>query len=284
MHKRIIMTGLAAAAATFLTACSSSNSTDFSKTDHQAGHDGMGGMHMSAGNGLTSTVNGYGLDVARTLTGDQSAPVTFTIVKDGKPVTDFDREQTKLMHFYLIRSDLSGFQHLHPTMAADGTWSVTPAALAPGAHRMYVQFLPHADANAGALVLGQRIQAAGAGATKSAAVPAPSDAATADGYTVTVAGTPKAGSEVPLKLTVSRSGTPVTDLEPYLDTYAHVTAIREGDLAFAHLHPSGTVHGDNGGPALTVNADLPEPGTYRVFVQFQTAGQVHTAPLTITAS
>ena len=26
---------------------------------------------------------------------------------------------------------------------------------------------------------------------------------------------------------------------PYLDTYAHLTAFHEGDLAFAHLHPHG---------------------------------------------
>ncbi|HZE01023.1 MAG TPA: hypothetical protein VE155_04575 [Pseudonocardiaceae bacterium] len=31
---------------------------------------------------------------------------------------------------------------------------------------------------------------------------------------------------------------PVTDLQPYLDTYAHLTAFHGGDLAFADLHPT----------------------------------------------
>jgi hypothetical protein len=57
-----------------------------------------------------------------------------------------------------------------------------------------------------------------------------------------------------------------------------------GDLAFAHLHPSGTVNGDHGGPSLTVNADLPESGAYRIFIQSQTEGELHTAAVTVTAS
>ena len=76
----------------------------------------------------------------------------------------------------------------------------------------------------------------------------------------------------------------MTDLQPYLKTYAHVTAIHAGDLAFAHLHPQGTASRPHGGPKLTVNADLPAAGTYRVFVQFQTDGVLHTAALTISAS
>ncbi|MGI8677738.1 MAG: hypothetical protein ACR2LX_03440 [Jatrophihabitans sp.] len=293
MRTRIILTALAATAAATLAACASSTPKHSGVSSpggsmrgmpmQSGNHDGMGGMHMPSGDGLTATANGYTLDVARTTSGRKATPVTFTIDKDGKTVTQFDPEQTKLMHFYLIRSDLTGFQHLHPSMAADGTWTITPAALQPGAHRLYVQFLPHADAGDGALVLSQQIDASGAGAARSAAVPAPSNATTTDGYTVTVTGTPKAGSEVPLKLTVTRAGTPVTDLQPYLDTYAHVTAIHEDDLAFAHLHPTGAVHGNDGGPTLTVNADLPHSGTYRMFVQFQTAGLVHTAGLTIAA-
>ncbi|MDP9092959.1 MAG: hypothetical protein M3N95_08470 [Actinomycetota bacterium] len=231
-------------------------------------------------------MNGYTLTtVHATPMSGMDMPVTFTITKAGKPVTHFDAEQTKLMHFYLIRSDLSGFQHLHPTMASDGTWSVTPTAIGAGSYRFYVQFLPHADASAGALVvLSRRFDVAGADATKSAAVPTPSSVTTVDGYNLIVSGTPVAGREVPLTITVTRGGKPVTELQPYLDTYAHVTAIHAGDLAFAHLHPSGVANGDYGGPLLTVNADLPEKGAYRVFVQFQTDGALHTAALTLTVS
>jgi hypothetical protein len=84
-------------------------------------------------------------------------------------------------------------------------------------------------------------------------------------------------------VTISRNGAPVTDLEPYLDTYAHVTAIHQGDLAFAHLHPEGTLNGDHGGPSLSFHAAMPEPGNYRMFVQFQTHAALHTAAITVAA-
>jgi hypothetical protein len=250
-----------------------------------ASSSGMSGMNMPSGIGLDATVNGYTLStVQATAMSGMSMPVTFTITNNGKPVTKFDAEQTKLMHFYLIRSDLSGFQHLHPTMAADGTWTVTPSEVSAGTYRVYVQFVPHADASDGALVLSREFSVAGANATKSAALPAPSTTTTVDGYTVSLTGTPMAGTEVPLTIMITRDGKAVTDLQPYLDTYAHVTAIHAGDLAFAHLHPSGTANGNHGGPSLTVNADLAESGIYRVFIQFQTAGTLHTAAVTITAS
>jgi hypothetical protein len=52
----------------------------------------------------------------------------------------------------------------------------------------------------------------------------------------------------------------------YLDSYAHLTAIQKGDLAFAHRHLStapedtGAGPGAAGGPELPFNATLTEPG------------------------
>ncbi len=301
MQIRILLAGLAATSLAALTACGSSSTNTGASTTSSAmsgmsapmasgtsgtpssSDGGMGGMPMSAGNGLATTVNGYTLTLTGPPMAGMAMPVTFTISKKGTPVTAFDPEQPKLMHFYLIRSDLSGFQHLHPTMNSTGTWSVTPAALSPGSYRIYTQFLPHADATAGALVVSQPATVAGT-AVPPTTLPAPSATTSVDGYTLTLAGTPKAGVEAPLQITISKNGQPVTDLQPYLDTYAHVTAIRQGDLAFAHLHPNDTVTvtGDHGGPTLTINADLPEAGNYRMFVQFQTPGTLHTAAITIT--
>lgn len=85
----------------------------------------------------------------------------------------------------------------------------------------------------------------------------------------------------PMTVTISKDGKPVTDLQPYLDTYAHLTAIHEGDLAFAHLHPQTKINGDSGGPDLAFHAMFPKAGNWRLFLQFQTAGQLHTAALTL---
>jgi len=85
-------------------------------------------------------------------------------------------------------------------------------------------------------------------------------------------------------LNFSKDGQPVTDLEPYLDSYAHLSAFRQGDLAFAHLHPEGTASGDHGGPQLTFDAAFPSTGRWRMFVQFQTAGVLHTAIFTVSVA
>jgi len=247
------------------------------------GMNGMGGMPMASGDGLADTVNGYTLTLRTPPATTAPASATFTITRDGNTVTQFDPEQTKLMHFYLIRSDLTGFQHVHPSMQPDGTWTAPTKAVPAGDYRVYVQFMPHADAAGGALTVSTPVTVPGSAAA-AAPLPAPAATTTVDGYTVALVGALTAGQEAPLAITISRSGQPVTDLQPFLDTYAHVTAIHQGDLAFAHLHPEGTVSGDQGGPALTVHAQLPARGDYRMFIQFQTNNTLHTASITVTAS
>ncbi len=66
-----------------------------------------------------------------------------------------------------------------------------------------------------------------------------------------------------------------------MDTYAHLTAFHQGDGAFAHLHPTTAVTGDQGGPTLAFHAELAKPGNWRLFLQFQTAGALHTAAVTV---
>jgi len=112
-------------------------------------------------------------------------------------------------------------------------------------------------------------------------LPRASGTTTVDGYTIAVKGDLMAGMAHRLTATVTKNGKPVTDLQPYLDTYAHLTAFHQGDLAFAHLHPETKADGDHGGPALTFHAEFAQSGNWRLFLQFQTGGKLHTAALTL---
>ncbi|MFE6741455.1 hypothetical protein [Streptomyces tubercidicus] len=297
-HRRALAAaGTAAALALTLTACGSSSdgSSSMPGMDHGSkpsasssakASPSMGDMpgmdHMAAGNGLSDNKDGYRLTSKdTTLTADKQAAYRFTVTgPDGKPVTDFAIDQTKRLHFYAIRSDLTGFQHVHPTMAADGTWTADLDTLAPGSWRMFASFTPDRGSGKGtAFVLSRTVSVPGT-ATKTP-LPTATKAAEADGYTVTVKGKPMAGMEHPMTVTITKGGKPVTDLQPYLDTYAHLTAFHQGDTAFAHLHPTTKVNGDNGGPELSFNAELPTSGNWRLFLQFQTGGKLHTAALTL---
>jgi hypothetical protein len=225
---------------------------------------------MAMGDGLAATSDGYTFQPASTTV---SSSFQFRIVgPDGKAVTAFDTEQTKLMHFYLVRSDLTGFQHVHPTMAADGTWTAPLAAAASGTYRAYTQFVVKGTDE----VLSQPVTVPGDD-TK-AALAAPSATTSVDGYTLTIGGQPMAGMSHELTVTITKDGQPVTDLQPYLDTDAHLTAFHATDGAFAHLHPQGKT-----GAKLTFEAMLPKAGDWRLFIQFQTDGVLHTAPITINA-
>lgn len=243
----------------------------------------MPGMDKAAGgNGLSAAQDGY-----RLTSGDTSLPAgrrtayRFTVDgPDGKPVTAFAVEQTERLHFYAVRSDLTGFQHVHPAMAEDGTWTASLDTLAPGAWRVFATFTPEDGPGRGtAFVLSRSVEVPGA-ATRTP-LPAAASSTTVDGYTVTVKGELMAGMEHPLTVTVAKDGKPVTDLQPYLDSYAHLTAFHEGDAAFAHLHPTTAVDGDHGGPDLSFHARLAASGNWRLFLQFRTAGALHTAALTV---
>ncbi len=258
-------------------AASGSPSKDSPSKGHMPGMD-----HMAGGDGLASAKDGYRLSSPNaTLAAGEGTAYRFTVTgPDAKPVTAFALDQTKRMHFYAIRTDLTGFQHLHPTMAADGTWTADLSALAPGSWRMFASFTPDGGAGKGtAFVLSRAVTVPGT--EKRTPVPAAAAKARVDGYTVTVQGEPMAGMSHPLTVTVTKDGRPVTTLQPYLDTYAHLTAFHEGDTAFAHLHPTTRVDGDHGGPKLAFDADLPTSGNWRLFLQFRAGGELHTAALTL---
>ena len=268
-----------------VTGCGGSTGTP--APDHEAAaasnHDGR--ANMSTGDGLTADASGFRFAAATAtpaLPAGQPASFQFRILgADGKPVTAFEPDQTKLMHFYLIRSDLTGFQHIHATTSTDGTWTAPLAPVQPGTYRAYASFITKdASGKAVPLVLSQPVTVPGT-ATMTP-LPAASPTTQVDGYTVALPSVRlMAGRQQALTATVSKDGRPVTDLQPYLDTYAHLTAFHDTDLAFAHLHPHGTVNGDHGGPALSFETMLPKPGNWRLFLQFQTAGVLHTAAVTV---
>ena len=280
----------AVAAALTLAACGTSASGGMPGMNHSSmpaspSSTGVPGMDdMPTGDGLAAASSGLTFAPASTSLGAGKAQsFTFQIrAGDGKAFTTFAQDQTKLMHFYLIRSDLTGFQHIHPTLTADGTWTAPLRALQPGSYRAYASFI--ADGMAGeqtSLVLSDKLTVAGTAAT--ALPPAPAGTTQVDGYTLTLgSGDLMANMTHALTVTVSKGGSPVTDLQPYLDTYAHLTAFHDPDLAFAHLHPQGQTNGDHGGPTLTFEAMLPKAGNWRLFLQFQTAGILHTAAITLT--
>lgn len=224
--------------------------------------------------GLASSRGGYTLTPTDpTLTPATPDTFSFTVTgPDGGPVTGFDVEHDKRMHLIVVRRDTTGFQHVHPEMAPDGTWSVPLTTASAGSYRAFADFTP---TGGDATTLGVDLVAPG---VFEPVTHAPSRTAQVDGYTVELSGDLVAGQASPVTLTVRRGGVPVTDLQPYLGANGHLVALREGDLAYLHVHPQETV---TAGPEIPFVAEVPTAGSYRLFLDFQHDGVVRTAEFTV---
>ena len=244
----------------------------------------MGGMqgHDAGGQlpGLAVSDSGYTFAPVKTFfTGGTKTALRFTIEgPDGKPVTKYTKTHEKDLHLIVVRRDLSGFHHVHPTMAADGTWSIPFTFTAGGTWRMYADFQP--AGHDGSITLGTDVNVTGMYVPVPVADPA--SVYSFDGYDVTLQGTPVAGKESELTFKVSKNGEPVTDLQPYLGAFGHLVSLRGGDLAYLHNHPAEHAEpGSKGGPEITFGTTFPTAGTYSLFLDFQHAGAVHTAEFTV---
>ncbi|WP_432487900.1 hypothetical protein [Kineococcus sp. SYSU DK018] len=229
--------------------------------------------------GLQVSQDGYTLDVPGELPAGSATPLSFRVLgPDGRPVTAYDTAHDEDLHLIAVRRDLTGYQHVHPRLSDDGTWSV-PLDLTAGTWRVFADFDPAGED--AALVLGADVAVAGDHEPRP--LPAPSTTAEVDGYTVTLDGQLLAGRESELTLSVSRDDGPVGDLQPYLGAYGHLVALRAGDLAHLHVHPAGGP-GDGTtapGPDVTFHATAPSAGAYRLFLDFQHGDLVRTAEFTV---
>ncbi|MFF0718797.1 hypothetical protein [Micromonospora sp. NPDC003816] len=241
--------------------------------DGDAGHDAGAAGHLPGG--LLVSERGYTLVPVGAPAGEFAFRITGP---DSRPVTGYDLVHDKPMHLIVARRDLSGFRHVHPELTPDGTWRVATPLTAPGVWRAFADFTPTGGEP---LTLGVDVTVPGALTERP--LPAPARTATVDGYTVTLDGTPQPGHPSTLTLTVARDGVPVTDLEPYLGAYGHLVALRQGDLAYLHVHPEG-VPGDGRtepGPRVSFATEFPSAGAYRLYLDFRHGGVVRTAEFTV---
>ena len=246
--------------------------------DEHATPDDLAPADLAPG-GLAVAADGYALELASTTQAPGGPrPFRFTVTgPDGEPLTEFTPSHEKDLHLIVVRRDLTGYQHLHPTRDAQGTWTLPLTLAEPGPYKVFADFTPAGRERP--LTLAADLTAPGPYAPQ--ALPAPASSTSVDGYEVALDGSLVAGTSSPLTFTVRRDGRPVTDLEPYLGAYGHLVALREGDLAYLHVHPEGEA---TPGPEIAFAADVPTAATYRLFLDFAHDGAVRTAELTAAAS
>jgi Domain of unknown function (DUF4396) len=230
------------------------------------GHGGHAGAAQPV-RGLAVSEHGLTLSLDRTeLVRGRPAELSFAILgSDGRPVRDFEVEHERRMHFIVVRRDLTGFQHLHPTLGRGGVWRVRLTLPEAGSYRAFADF--KRDGTSRTLATDAAVDGA---VDWKALPPAAPTARAGDSYEVRVNGTTsRAGREEDLRFAITRGGRAVK-AERYLGAGGHLVALRQGDLAFLHVHPSGR----------SFMTEFPTPGRYALFLQFKHRGTVHTAGFT----
>jgi hypothetical protein len=245
--------------------------------DH--GAMGVDAMAATSGDGTRSTEAGFTLSLSSPLAiaGRQQVALVLTAA-DGSRVRYVALEQTKSMHVIVVRSDLTGYQHVHPELAADGSWVASVDLATGGRWRLIADVSPQSpDGSAIRIAVGVDLTVPGLAAD--IAIPEPSPTVTIDGYEVNLAGSLAVGVDRPITLSITRGGTPATGITEYLGAGGHLVALERDTLAYTHLHSAG-----GPGATLSFEAHVPAAGRYRLFLQFATGDVIHTVPFTVDAS
>ena len=198
--------------------------------------------------------------------------------KSGATVKDFHIVHEMPFHLFIVSQDLNYFAHMHPRQQADGSFVVETSVPKPGAYLVYSDIFPVGGVPQ--VAFGNLLTAGYHDDLFSArAVIKPDEVLSREVESTRFALTleprePVAGKKLTLtyKITDSKTGEPVRDLEPYLGAWGHTLILSEDGRDYVHTHA---------GPEASFEAFVPRAGRYRIWSQFQRHGKVITVPFTI---
>jgi hypothetical protein len=237
-------------------------------------HGDAGASGMDAPSGLAVSADGYTFRPAsQRLPRATDAEYRFQILgADGEPVREFEEEQRRRMHLIVVRRDMVLYRHLHPRMDAEGTWRVRLRLPQAGVYRAYADFQVEGERH----TLAGDIMVAGPFAPQE--LPAPERLGSVEGYDVSLAAPAlRAGTRATLSYQARVPGARVR-LQPYLGANGHLVALREGDLAYLHVHPTAAPAGPD---RVAFEATFPTAGRYRLFLQTKYDGRTRTVAHTV---
>lgn len=286
-------TAIVAATLLFAQSCSISPNSQAPSTavstqqpqDSPAEHSKSAGSHeghtMSQNTTLATQAK---LIIPETIALNMPLPLEINIQDStGQPIDKFDVAHEKLMHLIVVSDDLQFFAHLHPDYRDNGRFSVAATLPKAGEYTIFSDYQPTGRS---AQVSTLKIQ-----------VPGSSSPATDVNFTrsQTVANTTvnlqlpsqtvKAGEQVAIAFDLrDDKNRPVTDLRPYLGELGHLVIVRQQDsLTSADYIHAHTITAKNPGQ-VNFTTNLPKPGLYKLWGQFDLNGEIVTADFWVEAN
>jgi rRNA maturation protein Nop10 len=184
-----------------------------------------------------------------------------------------DVEHTKKIHLIVVSDDLSWFDHIHPELNADGSYTVKEKFPTPGKYTLFADYKPsganHTVDYLNVTVAGTVPPAKAYGVDKLTG-------AAGDGFSVSL--TPEGGKfltnmamHINGVMMLNGKEVDVNTLEDYLGAKAHMVVVSLADKKYLHVHPSVE------GGKFDLHTTFEKPGVYRGWIQFQSKGKVYTS-------
>jgi hypothetical protein len=230
----------------------------------------------------------------------QPTTISFTVrLPNGQPLTQYKTGSGPHtgVHLIIVRDDLAYIIHEHPPVGPGGLLRQTVTFPAPGPYKVLVDVYPNIPGGQPNFQLFQPVNVAGA--YRPRPLPRFTSDQVIDGYHVDMRGHPSLHAIQAQFVAVD-----VTDAQghkvtfvPWFGALAHAIFFRQGSLDYFHSHicspnapncgalpgvSSTRVTGQSSAPGkLTIGVLLPEPGTWRLFLQMKLGGRIVTAPYTL---
>jgi hypothetical protein len=259
----------------------------------------VAGCGASRGDDAASSGSAVGTQFTATVTTNPTTPVVAAdtavdvLVRDGSGaiVKSFDLVHTMPMHFVAVSSDLNDFIHIHPTLGADGHFSVSTKFGLAEPYSVFMEYEPKGTTDE---------TLSRAGVSPAGAVPSPAQLPAADAFngsgpktavaantsvTLALQARGMLAANTPAHVVVDfkdPSGNPISDLTNWLGMPAHAIVLSSDVKTFVHLHgmPENGGTSTNTGP-LGIELTLPVGGLYKMFLQFQRGSTVITTPFVL---
>jgi len=213
----------------------------------------------------------------QTIEAGKTATLSFTPKnKDNtSAAVPLDVEHEKKIHLIAVSEDLSWFSHIHPEYQADGSYTVNETFPNGGNYILFADYKP-----TGSTHQLEKIQVSVKGTGKQpVSYSQPKLISKVDGYEVKfVNGNElKANNEGHLIINIEKNGKLInaSELEKYLGANAHIVIIGQDNKEYLHVHPEADEF------PIHAHTTISKAGVYRMWLQFQTNGKVHTADFVV---
>lgn len=256
---------------------------------------GLHAQHMqNMQNAATQTANRYSLSMFAepNIVPNRDTKISFKIFNaaNGDHISSFTPIHEKLMHVVIVNNALTSYQHIHPELQADGTFSVVTRFPANDLYRLYATFQPSRETGP-EQEFAQTLAVGNFGVISPAQVRDQEDAKFFGDINVRMVGgtvidaAQAASGNAKISFTLSdKNGDPLTNLRPYLGAFGHLVMISSSGYRYIHVHPlvAPISPDETAGPtvefALVANV---EPGFYRLFLDTDPGGTLFTADFSV---